>query len=79
MIDSLIAAQPTVSFNQIEEDIPKEESQQVLDLRFQKSVSWFNETDENSCMSKYKIGQFEELCLGGTFDHMHSGHNMMLT
>ena len=60
LIDGLIAAQPKLAFQQIENQVTDLlatiQNKDGLDLRFQKSASWFSEIDPDSTMSKYHLG-----------------------
>lgn len=48
-----------------------------LDMQFVNAWSWLD--DQPSGAEGQKLVKYESVCLGGTFDHMHSGHRLLLT
>jgi len=48
-------------------------SQEIL---FDKERSYFSKPQHTSYTELFK---YKETCLGGTFDHMHLGHKLLLT
>ena len=63
--------------------IESEVSDQVLgslDSTFITANSFYDTLQDNlPTDNSIKIQGFDQICLGGTFDHMHSGHNLLLT
>ena len=39
----------------------------------------FMDSNEQSAMNKESLFKYESACMGGTFDHMHLGHRLLLT
>ena len=60
------------------EKVVSAEMLENLDMTFAQANSWFDD-DSESQIRKQNFKQFDAICLGGTFDHMHSGHKILLT
>ena len=49
-----------------------------IDQTFVKADSWFTD-NQNPELKDQSLFKYGAICLGGTFDHMHSGHKLLLT
>mmetsp|Transcript_1325 Transcript_1325/g.1710 ORF Transcript_1325/g.1710 Transcript_1325/m.1710 type:complete len:224 (-) Transcript_1325:168-839(-) len=81
LIKQLHQAHPTVSFAQIDEDIQESNfvPPQIDETFISRSLGWLKAELQNQEMTTEVKGHYKAICMGGTFDHMHSGHRLLLT
>ena len=56
-----------------------EEPGQTVEAGVETRPPLFMDSKEQAAMSKESLFKYESACMGGTFDHMHLGHRMLLT